>query len=181
MNAARSGGKDTIMTTYEKIQTHQIAGTAGSYGIERQLWQTPRGVREQYAVTVPRPTHSNQCAAERTVHDSEASARGVWGYRLLEPQPGVLWTAGTLSLTWECPALEDRLAMADDLARWAGEAAERVHDEDVAAMPEGRHYTHCCSFARAFAMELPIEALRRRWEGELEERAVERAKRDGVL
>jgi hypothetical protein len=163
---------------YEKIQSYQIAGTRGSYGIERQVWRTPLGTVEQFGLRVPRPVPGNQCAAEYTVVETEAQARDIWGTRLPEPLPGVLWTIGRLTLTWECPELTERLGLAEDLARWAGDEAVAAHDEWVAAQPEGRHYTHCCAHAResaehdmyAFAMEMPFEALRRRHASELEER-----------
>lgn len=104
-------------------------------------------------------------------------------------EPTVLSSVGGMVITWEDPQLEERLQLADDLARWAGEEAERAHDEDVAAIPDGRHYTYCCMSARedgarnefAFAMELPLDRLRTRHAKELEERAVARAQREGVL
>lgn len=82
----------------------------------------------------------------------------------------------------------ERERLAEDLARWAGQEAEAAHDEAVASV-EGRHGTYCCMHARedgarnehAFAMSLPLDKLRRRHAAELEERAVERAKREGVL
>lgn len=179
--------KDTTM--YEQIQSHQIAGLCTSYGIERQLWSTPRGPREQYAVTVPRPVPGNQCVAERTIHETEAAAREAWGVRLPEPMPGVLCTIDGFTLTWESPLLEEHMARADDLARWAGAAAVAAHEAWVAAQPEGRHYRHCCDHARetadrdmyAFAMELPIDQLRARHAREIEDRAVERARAEGLL
>lgn len=83
---------------------------------------------------------------------------------------------------------QEREHFADDLGRWAADEAESAHDA---------HYTEhdlshgrlCCIFSRdqadrdeyAFALELPIEALRRRWQSGLEERAVARAQREGVL
>ncbi len=84
---------------------------------------------------------------------------------------------------------QERLDFANDLARWAGEEARRAHVEDVAAQPEGRHYSLCCEHAHedaardeyAFALELPLETLRERWAAELAERAVRRARRDGVV
>jgi hypothetical protein len=174
--------------TYEQIQSHQIAGIRGSYGIERQLWDTPRGTIEQFGVRVPRPTANNQCASEYTVHETESAARDVWGTRMPEPEPGVLWTAGTLTLTWECPERTERLGLAEDLARWAGDEAAEAHDSEVAE--DGRaHGWLCCSAVRedaernmyAFAMEMPIEQLRQRHAAELGERAVARARREGVL
>jgi len=99
----------------------------------------------------------------------------------------------------------ERRRLAEELARWAGEEAEAAHDDAVEAMPEGRHYTYCCDHARedgarneyAFAMDLPLDKLRRRHATTLQERlrglaeiepppgwqerAVERAKREGVL
>lgn len=73
----------------------------------------------------------------------------------------------------------ERERLAEDLARWAGQDAEAAHDEDVASLPEGRHYTYCCMHARedgarneyAFAMALSIEQLRRRHASELADRA----------
>lgn len=177
-----------MTTTYEQIQSHQIAGIRGSYGIERQLWDTPRGTIEQFGVCVPRPTPHNLCSSEYTVYETESAARAIWGTRQSEPEPGVLWTSGALTLTWECPERTERLDLAEDLARWAGDEAAAAHDAEVAE--DGRsHGWLCCSSVRedaernmyAGAMEMPLDALRQRWSSELEERAVARARRNGVL
>lgn len=90
----------------------------------------------------------------------------------------------------------ERRMLADDLARWAGEAGEAGEAEHDRSVAEDTSYgvplthgAHCCARARdeagrdefRFAMELPIDKLRRRHSAELEERAVERARREGVL
>jgi hypothetical protein len=40
-----------------------------------------------------------------------------------------------------------RRRIAAELAERAGREAVKLHDEDVAAMPEGRHYVRCCDRA----------------------------------
>lgn len=153
-----------------QTQSHQLAGIRGSYGIEHQIWATPRGpLVVQYAVTAPWPVPGNACASVRTIHETEQQARDVWGTRLPEPEPGVLWTDGGLTAAWECPERTERLALADDLASWAGREAVAEHDAFY-AQADMQHGMYCCASARddgernmyAFAMELPIEALRQR-------------------
>lgn len=79
----------------------------------------------------------------------------------------------------------EREHIAEDLARWAAEAAGAAHDADVEAgrASGARHYTYCCEHARedaarnmyAFALELPLAQLRARHLAELTERAASRA------
>lgn len=83
----------------------------------------------------------------------------------------------------------ERNRLAEDLARWAGDEADRAHDADVASLREGRHYTYCCEQAREsaerdeyrFALALPLDKLRKRWLAGLEERALYRARRAGLI
>lgn len=79
--------------------------------------------------------------------------------------------------------LNERLRMAEDLARWASAEVQATHAE------EHRHGTPCSdacwinageSTARdmyQFALEIPMPKLRTRWLSELEERTVARARR----
>jgi len=98
----------------------------------------------------------------------------------------------------------ERKHLAEELARWAGEEADAAHDAQV--IEDGRsHGWLCCLAVRedaerneyAFAMDLPLDKLRRRHASTLqerlrglteieppprwEERAVDRARREGVL
>lgn len=71
---------------------------------------------------------------------------------------------------------QERERLAEDLARWAGEEAVAAHDE--AYRPDERHGTYCCMQARldgernehAFAMEIPLDKLRRRHASTLADR-----------
>lgn len=84
-----------------------------------------------------------------------------------------------------------REQLAEDLARWAGSDAEAAHDADIEAKRHrgAQHYTYCCDHAHesaardmyAFAMKIPLDALRARHLAEHEERAVERVKREGLF
>lgn len=83
---------------------------------------------------------------------------------------------------------DERRFLAEDLARWAGEAHEAEHDAYYAARHE-QHGARCCEQVRedgarnmyAFALALPLDTLRRRHASELEERTVERARSAGLF
>lgn len=182
----------------ETIRTDILAGDH-TIGVAHQLYEvTAADGRTRVAGQIAASRRRGTGAEHTTFSEADRDAAIRWHFLGDEaPRPGttsdptVLWQSadGSLRITWEDPTLEERMALAEDLARWAGEAAEAAHDEDVAAMTEGRHYTRCCEQARedgarneyAFAMQLPLEQLRSRHSAELEERAVERARREGVL
>lgn len=94
------------------------------------------------------------------------------------PRAGQRIAADRLQAEQQRAEQAEREQLADDLARWAGEEAEAAHDEAVASLPEGQHYTHCCMHARedgarneyAFAMGMPLDKLRARHASSLAER-----------